>query len=196
MAAPLARPPATDSEHSRETNMSARATTTVHTMTRLDIATAMSFNDFREAFEHAAPIFDAAAVHKIAARGGSWDEVRSAVASNAPNGLMIFASIDATPLMSAAGHHTQAVEYLLGNNVVAETMFRHDPKALLYVPLRVLVHADANDDAIFSLDQPSTALASLGCAAITDVGRELDHKVAALLAVIGVDAQESFATRN
>jgi hypothetical protein len=62
--------------------------------------------------------------------------------------------------------------------------------------MRVLVHADANDDAIFSLDQPSTVLASLGVAAISEVGHELDHKVAALLAVIGVDAQESFAARD
>jgi uncharacterized protein (DUF302 family) len=176
--------------------MTTLAAAAVHTMTRLDIATTMAFNDFREAFELAAPIFDAAALREIAARGGSWDEVRSAVACNAPNGLMIFASIDATRLMSAAGHHTKAVEYLLGNHVVAETMFRHDPNALLYVPLRILVHADANDDAIFSLDQPSTVLASLGLAAITEVGRELDHKVAALLGVIGVDAHASFAPRD
>jgi uncharacterized protein (DUF302 family) len=176
--------------------MTARATTTIHTMTRLDIETAMAFDDFVRAFERAAPVFDAEAVHEIAARGGTWDEVRAVVASNAPNGLMIFTTIDATPLMSAAGHHTKAVEYLLGNHVVAETMFRHDSKALLYVPLRILVHADANDDAIFCLDQPSTVLASLGLDAITEVGRELDHKVVALLAVIGVDAQSSFAPRD
>jgi uncharacterized protein (DUF302 family) len=176
--------------------MTARATTTVHTMTRLDIQTAIAFDDFRRGFERAAPVFDAAAVHEIAARGGSWDEVRAAVASNAPNGLMIFATIDAAPLMSAAGHGTKAVEYLLGNHVVAETMFRHDPNALLYVPLRILVHADADDDAIFSLDQPSTVLASLGLDAITEVGLELDHKVAALLAVVGVDAWASFAPRD
>ena len=59
------------------------ATTTVRTMTRRDIATAMVFDKFRYAFEHAAPIFDAAAIHEIAARDGSWDEVRAAVASNA-----------------------------------------------------------------------------------------------------------------
>ena len=47
------------------------ATTTVRTMTRRDIATAMVFDKFRDAFEHAAPIFDAAAVHEIAARDGS-----------------------------------------------------------------------------------------------------------------------------
>jgi hypothetical protein len=62
------------------------ATTTVHTMTRLDIATAVVFDKFRDAFEHAAPIFDAAAGHEIAA-GGAWDGVRAAVASNAPNAL-------------------------------------------------------------------------------------------------------------
>jgi hypothetical protein len=69
-----------------ETNVTTLATAAVHTMTRLDIATAMAFNDFREAFEQAAPIFDAAAVHEIAARGGSWDEVRSALASTPPTG--------------------------------------------------------------------------------------------------------------
>lgn len=176
--------------------MTAFATTTAHTMTRLDIATTIPFDDFIGAFEGEAPVFDAAAVHAIADRGGSWDEVRNAVAANAPNGLMIFATIDATPLMVAAGHHTKAIEYLLGNHVVAETMFRHDPKALLYVPLRILVHADTYDEAIFSLDQPSTVLASLGLDAITTVGRELDHKVTALLAVIGVDAHASFAPRD
>jgi hypothetical protein len=41
--------------------------------------------------------------------------------------------------MAVAGHHIKAVEYLLGNHTIAETMFRHDPTALLYAPLRVLV---------------------------------------------------------
>ena len=68
---------------------------------------------------------------------------------------MTFATIDAAPLM-AAGHHTKAVEYLLGNHVVAEQMFRHDPLALLYAPLRILIPSDTNNEAIFSLDQPST----------------------------------------
>lgn len=176
--------------------MTADATATTHTMVRLDIASAIAFDTFRDAFERAAPIFDAAAVLDITARGGSWDDVRAAVAANAPNGLMVFASIDAAPLLSAAGHHTKAVEYLLGNHIVAETMFRHDPKALLYVPLRILIHADAHGDAIFTLDQPSTVLAGLDTPEITAVGRELDQKVAHLLNVIGVDAHAAFSARD
>jgi hypothetical protein len=62
------------------------------------------------------------------------------------------------------------VEYLLGNHTVAETMFRLDPRALLYAPLRVLVYADADGNAVFPLDQPSAAFGSLGIAEVTKLG--------------------------
>jgi uncharacterized protein (DUF302 family) len=172
--------------------MNAPVITTVHSMTRLDIPTATAFDAFRNAFESAAPRFDVEAIHRITASGGSWDDIRAAVSSNAPHGLMVFASIDATPLMAAAGHHTQAVEYLLGNHVIAEQMFRHDPLTLLYAPLRILVHSDAKGEAVFSLDQPSTVFASLHDSAITTVGHGLDDKVSALLAAVGVDSQGAF----
>lgn len=57
-----------------------------------------------------------------------------------------------------AGHHTKACEYLLGNHVIAESMFRHHPKTLLNAPLRVLVHADA--DAAFATAQQNGTLTS------------------------------------
>ena len=59
------------------------------------------------------------------------------MAKNAPNEFMIYAKIGGTELLSLTGHHTPAIEYLIGNHVIAETMFRHDPKALLYAPLRM-----------------------------------------------------------
>jgi uncharacterized protein (DUF302 family) len=103
---------------------------------------------------------------------------------------MVYATIDALPLLRVAGHTTRAVEYLLGNHTVAETMFRHDPRALLYAPLRVLVYADADGNAVFSMDQPSAAFGSLGIADVTKVGEDLDRKVANLLRVIGVDTDQ------
>lgn len=163
-----------------------------HAMNRIDIATGVEFEEFRAAFEKAAPRFDQATVTAIADRGGSWNEVLSAAASNAPNGLMVYATIDALPLLGLAGHATKAVEYLLGNHTIAETMFRHDPKALLYAPLRVLIYADPDGNAVFSMDQPSAAFGSLGIAEVTKVGESLDHKVANLLRVIGIDAGEAF----
>jgi hypothetical protein len=163
-----------------------------HTMNRIDIETGVEFEQFIAAFEKAAPPVDRAAVQEIVDRHGTWDDVLAAAAANAPNDLMVYAKIDARSYFSLAGHTTKAVEYLLGNHTIAETMFRHDPKALLYAPLRLLIHADADGNAVFSMDQPSAAFGSLGIAEVTKVGEGLDRKVANLLRVIGVDADLAF----
>ena len=164
-----------------------------HTMNRVDVSTGVEFGKFRAAFEEAAPPFDPATVSEIVGRGGTWDEVLAAAAINAPNDLMVYATIDALPLLSLAGHTTQAVEYLLGNHTIAETMYRHDARALLYAPLRVLIYPDADGNAVFSMDQPSAAFGSLGIADVTKVGQSLDRKVVNLLRVIGVEADQAFS---
>jgi Domain of unknown function DUF302 len=149
------------------------ATVVQHSMNRIDISTGVEFEEFKSAFEKAAPPFDPATVTEIAERGGTWDEVLAAAAINAPNDLMVYAKIDALPLLSLAGHTTKAVEYLLGNHTIAETMFRHDPRALLYAPLRLMIYADSEGNAVFSMDQPSAAFGSLGIADATKVGELL-----------------------
>ena len=164
----------------------------VHSMTRVDVFTGVGFDEFITTFEAAAPRYDPVPMQRIVEAGGTWDDVRAKVAENAPNELMVYAKIDAVPLLGVAGHDVKAVEYLLGNHVIAETMFRHDPRALLYAPLRVLVYSDTDDNAVFSMDQPSAAFGSLGIADVTEVGLSLDRKVANLLRVIGVDPGEAF----
>ena len=163
-----------------------------HSMTRLDVFTGVGFDDFQTAFEAAAPPYDPVPMQRIVESGGTWDEVRAKVAENAPNDLMVYAKIDAVPLLGVAGHDVKAVEYLLGNHVIAETMFRHDPMALLYAPLRVLVYSDPDGNAVFSMDQPSSAFGSLGIAEVTEVGLGLDRKVANLLRVVGADPGDAF----
>jgi uncharacterized protein (DUF302 family) len=181
-----------DSPHESETGIMTGFHRERHGMTRVDIATGVHFDEFIAAFEQAAPAVDRAAMERIAAARGDWDDVRAAVAKNAPNELMVYAKVDATALFSVAGHRTPAIEYLLGNHVIAETMFRHDPKAMLYAPLRLLVYGDADGNAIFTMDQPGPAFGSLGIAEVTEVGAGLDRKVVNLLRVLGVDAEEAF----
>jgi uncharacterized protein (DUF302 family) len=164
-----------------------------HEMTRVDITTGVPFDHFVAALEKAAPPVDRAAFAKIAESGGDWDDVLAAAAKNAPNELMVYAKIDATELFSLAGHRTRAIEYLIGNHVIAETMFRHDAKALLYAPLRMLVYTDGDGNAIFTMDQPGPAFGSLGIDEVSKVGEGLDRKVANLLRVIGIDAEQAFA---
>ena len=163
-----------------------------HGMTRIDIDTGIPFEQFIAAFEKAAPPVDPATLERVVATGGDWDDVRAAAAENAPNELMMYAKIDTRGFFTIAGHDTPAIEYLVGNHVIAETMFRHDPKAMLYAPLRMLVYSDADGNAVFTMDQPGPAFGSLGIAEVTAVGEGLDRKVVNLLRVIGVDAGQAF----
>jgi hypothetical protein len=164
---------------------------TQHPMLRLDIPTGMPFDAFITAFERAAPVFDSGAALRAGRSKGGWHDLQAAVAANAPNELMIFGKIETTALMALAGHQTKSTEYLLGNPVTAESMFRYHPAAIHYAPLRILVHGDDNDCAIFTLDQPSVVFGGFGIPQITEVGVGLDRKVANLLKLIGVEPPEA-----
>lgn len=164
-----------------------------HDMVRVDIATGVPFDSFQTAFEKAAPWVDMASVTRIVEDGGNWPDIVAAAEANAPWGLMIYWRVDATPLLHIAGHRGYAVEYLLGNHVLAELMYRHDHRAMLYAPLRVLLHDDDDGNAIFSLDRPKTVFAGLNGAAVAEVGATIERKVAALLHMLGVDASDALA---
>ncbi|MFD3451503.1 DUF302 domain-containing protein [Streptomyces sp. NPDC058691] len=162
-------------------------------MTRIDVATGIPYDDFVTAFEQAAPAFDPGPVELISESGGDWDDVRAAIAVNAPHELIRYARINGTALLGIAGHTTRSIEYLTGNHVIAESMFRHDPRALLYAPLRMLIYSDEDGNAVFSMHRPSDEFGSLGIAEVTKVGEDLDRIVVDLLRVCGVDASQDFA---
>jgi uncharacterized protein (DUF302 family) len=106
----------------------------------------------------------------------------------APLGLMRFASIDVLAYMRASGSDRPGVEYLVGNHTIAERMYRHEPAAMLYAPLRLFIYADDEGQGVLVIDQPSSLFASLtDIPEVAEVGQELDHKVAAVLSAMGVD---------
>lgn len=41
--------------------------------------------------------------------------------------------------LQAASDNAECIAYLMGNHTIAEQMFRHDPRAMLYAPLRILI---------------------------------------------------------
>lgn len=57
-------------------------------------------------------------------------------------------------------------------------MTRHDLRAALYAPLRVLVFENARGDTVVEFDQPSSLFGQFGNAEVTAVGQALDAKLA------------------
>jgi uncharacterized protein (DUF302 family) len=120
---------------------------------------------------------------------GSWDENLRLFESLAPLGLMRFAAIDVMAYMRASGTDRPGIEYLAGNHTIAERMYRHEPAAMLYAPLRLFIFADDNGQGVLAIDQPSTLFGSLGSNPdVAAVGRELDQKIAGVLSAMGVQS--------
>jgi hypothetical protein len=65
------------------------------------------------------------------------------------------------------------------------------PLAMLYTPLRTVICEDPTGKAWFSADQPSAQVGSLGIPEVSNVGRELDRKLGALLQALEVDVPEA-----
>lgn len=119
----------------------------------------------------------------------SWEDNLALCDTVAPLGLMRFGAIDVLAYMRTSGTDRPGIEYLAGNHTIAERMYRHEPAAMLYAPLRLFIYADDAGQGVLVLDQPSTLFGSLSDSAqIAAVGRELDHKVAAVLSAMGVEA--------
>lgn len=137
--------------------------------------------EFQQVYEQAVPANPVEEVVALVERRASWAEVIDAHAEWAPHGFLIYWRNDVHGVMKLAEDDTDCIAYLMGNVTIAEQMFRHDARAMLYAPLRTVIWEDAHGRAWFTVDQPSAQFASFGIPAVSAVGIELDRKLAALL---------------
>jgi len=146
--------------------------------------------EFQRRYEQAVPPVPRDEMTDLLQRQAPWSEMEALVASRGPHGFLIYVKLDVHPMMQLAGDQADCLAYLMGNHTIAQRMFRYDPRAMLYAPLRTVIWEDAAGAAWFSVDQPSTQFARLGIPEISRVGVELDRKLAALLAALNVDVPQ------
>jgi hypothetical protein len=163
-----------------------------HEIIRLDVPIQQSYDDFIRAFECAVPVWGRERATKLVERKAPWSEVVADVAALAPHDFLLYCKLDFTPMMSLAGNRQRATEYLMGNHVIAETMYRHDPAVALYVPLRLAVY-ESGEGTRFTIEQPSVTLSSLGRDEIVEAGKDLDRKLAGLFRVLGAEVPDSLS---
>jgi len=144
--------------------------------------------EFQLRYEAAVPDLPLAAVEDLVSCKVPWSEMVELIERSAPHGFLIYFRNDVHLVMALAGDHADCVAYLMGNHVIAERMFRHDPRAMMYAPLHTVIWEDRRGDAWFTVDQPSKQFASFDIPEIAELGIELDHKLAALLDALAVPA--------
>ena len=143
--------------------------------------------EFQRRYERAVPFEPVAEVESLTGRRATWAEMLELVAEAAPHGFLLYWRGDVHPVMQLAGDDRDCIAYLMGNHTIAEQMFRHEPRAMLYAPLRTVIWEARDGRAWFTADQPSRQFRSFGIPAVAAVGVELDRKLAELLEALGVE---------
>src|SRR6185312_595168 len=92
-------------------------------------------------FEQTVPLLPAADLG-AAVKTKPYADVKALLAKASPVGLFIFYTLDATPFMTKAGHTAKCKTYLMGNPLVAETMYGYNAGVMLYAPLRTAIYTD------------------------------------------------------
>jgi len=167
--------------------MTGKTRAVTHQVRRLEIAADLPFEQLRERYENAVPPFEPS--HFFDDRGPAntdWATVTRITDQEAPHGFLRYWRNEVDPMMRVAGHDRRCTTYLMGNHIVAERMYRHDPAIMLYAPLRATIYENHDDRAWLAVDQPSTRFASFENPEITAVGTELDSKLAGLFTTLGI----------
>ncbi len=99
-------------------------------------------SEFRARYETAVPDLPLEQVMELVSRRAPWPEMLALIESWAPYGFLIYFRNELHPVMSLAGDHADCVAYLMGNHTIAERMFRHDPRAMMYAPLHTVIWED------------------------------------------------------
>jgi uncharacterized protein (DUF302 family) len=108
-------------------------------------------------------------------------EQRIKVAEGAQE-LMIFSVFDHGAALNMVGARRNAKQYLIGNPLTAIQMSRHDIRAALYAPLRVLVYEQKAGQTIVEYDEPSSLFGQFGRGEVTHVALTLDTKLEQVIA--------------
>jgi len=90
---------------------------------------------------------------------------------------MIFGQQEHGKLLNIYGKQRKAVQYLIGNPPTAAEMTRHDIRAALYAPLRIIFY-EADDQVLYAeYDLPSSLFGQFGNDEILAVAKGLDKKL-------------------
>jgi uncharacterized protein (DUF302 family) len=116
-------------------------------------------------------------------KGLTPDAAKDALRSmEGEQGFMIIQTIDQGADLLMVGQRRKAKQYLIGNPLLAIQVNRHDIRAALYAPLRVLVFEPEPGRTVVEFDQPSTLFGQFGREEVTAVGVEDDGKLERLIA--------------
>jgi len=135
------------------------------------------FEEVAEAFERQLGRFDPD-VRNVATESGDTEAAKARIGAMAgPSGFMLFGTTDHGALLRLAGQKRKAVQFVVGNPLIALQMTQHDLRAGLYAPLRVLLYEDDRGRTCLEYDRPSSLFGQFQNDRISPTAAMLDKKL-------------------
>ena len=138
-----------------------------------------SFDEFTRKLEAALGRFDPAPLRQPGPNPAAVAAQLKAMEGE--QGLMLFNVQDHGQLLALMGTPGKAKQYVFGNPLIALQMTRHDLRAALYAPLRLLVYEAPTQAVYAEYDLPSSLFGQFGNPDVSQVAQSLDEKVKQLL---------------
>jgi uncharacterized protein (DUF302 family) len=156
--------------------------TSTFTVKHIRVETAKTSHEVTKNLERGLGRFDPAVLRLPPSTGERVADARSRIEAMAgPSGFMLFGTTDHGELLTLFGVPTKAVQYVIGNPLLAFEMTRHHVAAGLYAPLRVLIY-EKDGMTVLEYDRPSTLFGQFNDAEVDAVASVLDEKLEALVA--------------
>ena len=152
------------------------------TVEHVRVATDKPFEEIAKAFERLLGRFDPDVSKYLAATGDAEGTKAKIEGMAGSSGFMLFRTTDHGALLSIFGQKKKAIQYTLGNPLIAIRMTRHNLAAGLYAPLRVLVYEDDRGRTCLEYDKPSSLFGQFNDDRIASVASLLDGKLEDLIA--------------
>jgi len=140
------------------------------------------FDSITKAFEQQLGRFNPEVVSQSVASGEEVEVREKIEAMVGSSGLMLFQTSDHGGLLRLAGQKKRAIQYVVGNPLIAMQMTQHDIRAGLYAPLRVLIYENPDAKTCVEYDKPSSLFGQFGNPKVTEVAAMLDRKLEQLVA--------------
>ncbi len=155
------------------------------TAQHIEFVSAHPFAATIERFEAATGDLDSTALAKeLAASANAEDFAKRIHAYESTSGFMRFQLFDHGGWLGLYGIHAKCRLYILGNPLIAQTMLKHDIRAGLNVPVRLVVYEAKDGEVRLGYDLPSSLMSRLHHAEVTAAAEKLDAKLAALAAQV------------
>ena len=163
--------------------MDGTLTTSTITTNHVRVRSEKTFGDVTNGLERQLGKFDPTVLQALEADAEGADNARARIETMAgSSGLMLFGTIDHEALLSIFGEKKKAMQYVVGNPLIAIEMTRHNLAAGLYAPLRVMVFVDDHGRTCLEYEKPSSLFGQFNDDRIASVAGMLDGKLEDLIA--------------